>query len=83
MERRIPIRRHVCEDCAFLSHEHEPERMRQIRIRLSIGSLTGLHGEGAKKPGLFREAFVAQPMERRIPIRRTRLRGLYIPGAWT
>ena len=45
--------------------------------------MTGLRGEGAKKPGDFREAFVAQPMERRIPIRRIRLRGWYIPGAST
>ena len=32
--------------------------------------MTGLRGEGAKKPGDFRKVFVAQPMERRIPIRR-------------
>ena len=33
-------------------------------------TLTRHRGEGATVPGDFREAFVAQPMERRIPIRR-------------
>ena len=37
---------------------------------MQIMALTRHRGEGATGPVAVREAFVAQPMERRIPIRR-------------
>ena len=78
MERRIPIRRTVCGDVysgslamvrAEAADRNPPFHRGLTGLRCdSIGCVSALYGRCG---GVFREAFVAEPMERRIPNRRT------------